>query len=78
MGLTPLASNENEIISLIKGYNLPSIDTIRYYDAAFGTEYDGKSATLAAQFIDAFLDGHESEILASLFEKTSEGYFIIK
>lgn len=78
MGLTPLASNENEIVSLIKKSNLPSIDTIRYYDAAFGTEYDGKSASLAAQFIDAFLDGHESEILCLLFKKTSEGYYIIK
>lgn len=78
VGLTQIAESTENVISLIKNPYLPSIKTIRYYDAAFGTEYDGKSAYLAAQFIDAFLDGNESEVLASLFKKSTEGYYIIK
>lgn len=78
MKLTYIASNMEDVVSSIKTPYIPNEDIVRYYDAAFGTEYDGESATLAAQFIDAFLDGHESEILASLFEKTSEGYYTIK
>lgn len=76
--LTPIAATSDEVVSLIKEPYLPSIETIRYYDAAFGTDYDGKSASLAAQVIDAFLDGDEPETLTALFEKDSEGYYTIK
>lgn len=78
MKLTPIASDSDEVVSLIRNPQMPSIDTIRYYDAAFETKFDGKSALLAAQFIDAFLEGKESEILSRLFLKSSEGYYIIK
>lgn len=78
MGLTPIASNSDDVVSMIKNPYIPELDTIRYYDAAFGTEYDGKSASLAAQFIDAFLNGKEEECMISLFEKTSDGYYKIR
>ena len=78
MGLTPIASSEEDIIELIKNPILPDINTIRYYDATFKTNYDGKSASLAAQLIDAFLDGKESETLAKIFQKHEEGYYVIK
>lgn len=78
MGLTPIASSAEEIVSHIRNNHLPNIDTIRYYDAAYGTEYDGKSATLAAKVIDAYVDGKENEMLATLFEKASEGYYFIR
>ena len=58
--------------------HIPSVDTIRYYDAAFGTDYDGKSASLAARFIDSFLEGNEEKVLTTLFVKSSENYYVIK
>lgn len=76
--LTPIAATSDEVVSLIKEPYLPSIETIRYYDAAFETDYDGKSASLAAQVIDAFLDGNETKTLTSLFKKSQEGYYVIK
>lgn len=78
MNLTPIASSIDDVVSLIKNPHIPSIETIQYYDAAFGTEYDGKSATLAAQFVDSFLEGKEEEELALLFKKTSAGYYVIR
>lgn len=78
MKLTPIASDVDSVVELIKNPQLPSIETIRYYDAAFGTEYDGKSASLAAHFIDAFLEKKEEDLLATLFEESLEGYYIIK
>lgn len=78
MGLTPLATSSEEVVMLINNPRLPSVETIRYYDAAFGTEYDGKSASIAGQFVDAFLEGKEEEILDKLFVKSQEGYYKIK
>lgn len=78
MGLTPMALDSDCVISLIKSPHIPSVDTIRYYDAAFGTDYDGKSASLAARFIDSFLEGNEEEVLTTLFVKSSENYYVIK
>lgn len=77
MGLAPIVSSAEEIVSNIQNGHLPSINIIRYYNAAYGTKYDGKSATLAAQVIDAYLEGKEAEIIETLFELTKEGYYVI-
>lgn len=77
-GLTPIVKTAYDLVQLIKAPYLPKTEIIRYYDAAYGTEYDGKSASLAARFIDAYLDGNEQVVLNALFEKKKEGYYAIK
>ena len=77
MCLTHIASNVEEVISSIKAPYIPSLDTIRFYDAAIGTKYDGRSATLAAQVIDAYLERKEREVIDSLFERANDGYYVI-
>ena len=77
MKLTPIATCPDDVVSLIRKPYIPGEDIIRYYDATFGTKYNGKSAMLAAQFIDSLLEGKDRDVLSELFVPTPEGYFVI-
>lgn len=77
-GLTTLCLSKEEVLRRIRDGVKMDDSKLRFYNAAFGTPYEGRVGVLIADFIKSRLKASEIDFLNSVFVKDTNGCFIYK